>query len=548
MEECSAKFDGQQDTENDADMFGGGDSQWRPPLGSPPFGFQSSPQEDDEGACSASQMHDDEPLPVTSRGLLKPKAKVLPRAPPSDDKLDKLDKSSYHDWDAPPGTSRARSRSRSAPPLRGGVGGRSRSPEREFQYPELEPPRPKPMPKRMPEPKKMPEKKPKAMPPKRSVLPLKAKSLAAPKSTAAVAAKSKKEPAVSTDDGDDGEDDVEFSVEFLRTMRVLARHTARMEKTSGKFAVEELENCLYKAFTYATSAGKESKEVEPNCWWHWMDEDEHPAGWKRYEKEKASFRKFYKKLELGDSKTNYKAADAKAQKWLKEQDGYREPAELGYQKPEAPRLARHHGEAEIGSRLELDVCEVRFGHNDQSEIFGRPQSKSTSILQMSVEMLSGLLSKFQIERFDVCNLEGKWYARTGNRRLAAHRLASRFAPGRLKKVTTNVVKVDRIFVRGHEGKAPKLTTFRNGKHCEGRWLFIRETGEPIGFSYPDEGMEEYGADLLSLLPKPPAQLKQDLESIAATRSTVPDQVHQPAAQPAASRAALKRDVFVAFSR
>lgn len=152
--------------------------------------------------------------------------------------------------------------------------------------------------------------------------------------------------------------------------------------------------------------------------------------------------------------------------------------------------------------IELPTHEVRFAHDDQSEHFGRgpqPTGGGQSLLQLAVELLAGLTALEDVPEFTICRHQGQWYCRSGNRRLGALRLCRRFAPGRFGYIRVRAVATDKIFTHGAPGRRPKLTTNRNGEDCEGQWMFIRETGETVGYS-GGAGSEEYGADLLALLP------------------------------------------------
>lgn len=155
------------------------------------------------------------------------------------------------------------------------------------------------------------------------------------------------------------------------------------------------------------------------------------------------------------------------------------------------------------NRLRLLIKEIGFAHNDQSERFGGSSGKDLEergVLQLAVELSAGVTKAEGLPIFSVCHHEGVWYCRTGNRRLAALRLAHRFAPERVQDIVVDVTDADTVFLHGAEGRRPKLTTDRNGPNCRGQWLFIRETGERIGIEQP--GAPEYGSDLLSMLDVP----------------------------------------------
>lgn len=158
--------------------------------------------------------------------------------------------------------------------------------------------------------------------------------------------------------------------------------------------------------------------------------------------------------------------------------------------------------------VEMDIRHVRFAHNDNSELYRlegdtrpsnteRPSAeRRRSILQTSVELLSGLISTEVLPVFKVCKHEGRVYARTGNRRLAAFRLAAMIEPQRFQRIHVRPGPVDEAFLHHREGHSPKLTTHLNGQGCCGRWMRIRETNEVVGRR---PARNTYGRDLLELL-------------------------------------------------
>lgn len=151
----------------------------------------------------------------------------------------------------------------------------------------------------------------------------------------------------------------------------------------------------------------------------------------------------------------------------------------------------------------LPVHQIRFAHDSQSEFFvhGHQGHTKRSVLQLAVELLSGHTRPQDVESFDVCWHEGNWYSRSGNRRLAAMRLAQHFWREKFAELEVRIVPADRIFSEGAEGKRPKLTTQLNGMDCEGRWLRISETGETVGHRAETiDWSNMFGADLLMLLP------------------------------------------------
>jgi len=192
-----------------------------------------------------------------------------------------------------------------------------------------------------------------------------------------------------------------------------------------------------------------------------------------------------------------------------------------------------------GQLLELPILEVRFAHNDQSEHFahGGPGGLGTkgSLLQLAVELLTGLTPLSSVPLFTVCRHAGQWFCRSGNRRLAALRLAARFAPDRFDSVYVKVVSTDDIFLHGSNGRSPKFTTHLNGSSCQGRWLVIRETGEVVGREGAKAGIREYGADLLGLLAMLPSVTRK--RPVPTAKREIKQEVKQEA-DPTASQAGV----------
>merc|ERR1712107_502370 len=111
----------------------------------------------------------------------------------------------------------------------------------------------------------------------------------------------------------------------------------------------------------------------------------------------------------------------------------------------------------------LQTHEVRFAHDSQSEFFAHGVRRS--LLQLAVELVTGQTSSEDVPLFDVCKHEGFWYCRSGNRRLAAFRLAQRFLPSDFGRIQVRSVATDTIFLWGGPNKRPKLTTGNNGADC-----------------------------------------------------------------------------------
>lgn len=276
------------------------------------------------------------------------------------------------------------------------------------------------------------------------------------------------------------------AAEERRCLEVLARHAARLGS-----AGPGLERAVWEAFVAAKQASKTEQSAEVPVSraqrWSFLVSD---GGFVAYAKERARFAEIY-------ARNTKSQADRTV----------REMFSCGPFDGPAPRpipaikLSPPYRDQPCGM-VELPISELRFAHNDQSELFAHNTQGTDiqSILQLAVELLCGITKPEDVPTFDVCVHEGLWYCRSGHRRLAAFRLAHRWSSGRLRRVKVKVVAVDTCFVKGTSGR-PKLTTYLNGKDCKGKWLMIKETGEAVGREEP--GHEEYGADLLSLLAPPP---------------------------------------------
>eukprot|EP00746_Dinoflagellata_sp_MGD_P019797 gnl/MRDRNA2_/MRDRNA2_146042_c0_seq1.p1 gnl/MRDRNA2_/MRDRNA2_146042_c0~~gnl/MRDRNA2_/MRDRNA2_146042_c0_seq1.p1 ORF type:complete len:613 (-),score=128.66 gnl/MRDRNA2_/MRDRNA2_146042_c0_seq1:42-1880(-) len=153
----------------------------------------------------------------------------------------------------------------------------------------------------------------------------------------------------------------------------------------------------------------------------------------------------------------------------------------------------------IGSLTSVPVRHIRFAHNDDTERFRHKGDKvmMRGILQLACELLTGQKSPEQVEIFDICKHRGNVYTRTGNRRLAAYRLAHQMLPEAFNMVQVRLMETDQAFLHGTAAGKPKLTTYENGSDCEGRWMYIRETGEAVGHGF-GAGLP-FGWDLLSLI-------------------------------------------------
>jgi len=247
---------------------------------------------------------------------------------------------------------------------------------------------------------------------------------------------------------------------------VLARHSARLG--AGGAALEE-----------AVKVALWGKEDQPGCWGFLLS----PQKMAEYRDERRNFEKIYK------SPGQKHQADERVRNLLGSELIAGQPAIPRYPPPIIPkgwnRLAADHSEASRGI-MELPTHEVRFAHDTQSEIFAHNHERGSkrTLLQLVVELLVGSTPPESVPMFDVCKHNGHWYCRSGNRRLAAMRLAQRFWPERFGYIRVKAVATDKIFLHGapDRGKRPKLTTHQNGANCEGQWMFIHETGESVGHS------------------------------------------------------------------
>jgi len=266
-------------------------------------------------------------------------------------------------------------------------------------------------------------------------------------------------------------------------MIVLARHSARLGQAGLRLEA-------------AVKAAVEKCEDLTGCWRFLHC----PSGWTAYQSERSRFEALYNSL------GRLPVADRRARALL---SGEREAL-----KPPPPRRRVLYSRksrtpaspsAVAWGSLALPTHDIRFAHDDQSELFGRgrerePAGGGQSLLQLAVELAAGLTTPEDVPPFSVCPHDGLWFCRSGNRRLAAWRLAQRFAPARLANVVVKAVAVDPVFLQGAPGRRPKLTTHLNGPECNGQWLVVRETGERVGRDGGVTGEDEYGADLLALLP------------------------------------------------
>merc|ERR1712129_90237 len=289
-----------------------------------------------------------------------------------------------------------------------------------------------------------------------------------------------------------------------QAMKILARHSARLGPLGAK-----LETAVREIVSVAGRIGAPTAVGDFTEQWDFLVCKD---GLARYQNLRQRFTEIYNRTRLC----------AEADREVLSQLGLGESsASSSINMPASPPLAKR---AAPGQRLRLPVSDLRFAHNDQSERFGNissyKDSSGGSILQLTAELLAGLTDPAGVPTFSVCWFEGHWYCRTGNRRLAAFRLAHLLAPRRFRDIDVWVVEADTVFVRGAPGKRPKLTTNLNGARCLGRWLVIRETGEVVGQGHGKPGHAQYGVDLLALLPLAACTTSTDTEDDEDERAMV----------------------------
>lgn len=150
---------------------------------------------------------------------------------------------------------------------------------------------------------------------------------------------------------------------------------------------------------------------------------------------------------------------------------------------------------EPGTELHLNIEDIHFSHDEQSEKFS---GNNKTILETTLEILSGATTVDELPLISAVWHSGRWFARTGNRRLAVYRLLRIHAPESFDKIKVIVADIADNFLAGHRGShgkwfPPKLTTNRrNGGNCNGEWMRIKETGEWVG-----QAAANYAQDLLS---------------------------------------------------
>lgn len=264
-------------------------------------------------------------------------------------------------------------------------------------------------------------------------------------------------------------------------MEVLARHSARLGPLGTR-----LEATVREILSHAQGNCGEIAAINLVERWDFFDRKDGVA---EYQRVRQRFTEIYEKA------GRCVHADREVLKLFTGSD-------LAYPPQQSNALSSFATNGKPGQFLKLPIAEVRFAHNDQSERFGRGpciDPSGGSVLQLAAELLAGLTDPSSVPAFSVCWHEGHWFCRSGNRRLAAFRLAHSLAPERFRHINVWATATDDIFVHGAAGRRPKLTTHYNGPNCQGRWILIRETGEAVGAIEPG-GPAAFGADLLALLP------------------------------------------------
>lgn len=277
--------------------------------------------------------------------------------------------------------------------------------------------------------------------------------------------------------------DMAAATREVQAMEVLARHVARLGNEAGG-AGRSLEEAVRKVVQRAEGVAAA---------WAFLDGDE--CGWEAYRQELDCFD------EVFQADGNKPAADSKVLRhfFTGLGTGTFPDAVL----PPEPKLLSSRDN--LHGDMDIAISDICFAHDSQSELFGGGRARDggdrpveqRGILQLAVELASGLKAASDLPPIHVCVHEDAWYCRSGHRRLAALRLARRWAPLHVSTVRAHAEKVDEAFIRGLPGRQPKLTTHKNGAECRGRWLVIRETTECVGREAA--ASPEFGADLMNLL-------------------------------------------------
>lgn len=283
--------------------------------------------------------------------------------------------------------------------------------------------------------------------------------------------------------------------------KVLARHVVRLGNTTAGRSLEGVIRTMLRdavqTAVRASGAEREAAKCVVETWKFLMD----PTGLSEFRKDKESFSRAYAAHGCTPNGDKVVRSMLPANDLLSKAAGRAslpEPITV----PNMP--------LQPNTRAVFPIGAIRFAHDAQSEVFGRNNLETgpggarpaRSILQLTIELIAGMTELKDVPHFRLCQHDSQWYCRNGNRRLAALRLARRFAPGRFEETQVQIVDPDPDFLVGIGGRLPKLTTYRNGMHCRGRWLRIKQTGERVcGEALPPHvaGEEDYGADLLSLL-------------------------------------------------
>jgi len=257
---------------------------------------------------------------------------------------------------------------------------------------------------------------------------------------------------------------------------VMARHCARLGRAGGN-----LESAVWKALQAVDAPPPRPLE---GCW-RFLDRD--PDG--AFARERENFRRIYEQ----SGRHPNPGADARVKAHLS--------GTLGDLSSALPQPAASKRKAQAQSKrtgmIEVPISDLRFSHDDQSEIFahnGGGHSTDHSVIQLAVELACGLTPLRNVETIHVVHHNGRWFCRTGNRRLAAMQLANHFAPHLVRSLWVKAVPMDDAFLYGRPGGRPKLTT-----QCDGRWIVLKQTGEVAGSDLTGCKTARYGAELLGLL-------------------------------------------------
>lgn len=134
--------------------------------------------------------------------------------------------------------------------------------------------------------------------------------------------------------------------------------------------------------------------------------------------------------------------------------------------------------------------ELAFAQNDASEVFAqsgrsseRGRGEKKTVLDTFAELWSGKLKEADLPQLSVVWHDGQFYVSSGNRRLIVFRLLRQYRPGHYGRIPVVLAPFEESFLqerrdaRGRRLGPEKLTTGRNGAHCRGAWIHVRETSQ-----------------------------------------------------------------------